>query len=275
MMDDLKKRRINVSISFLLIWISCISIYFLFSFLIKPQLIHSLLILFFETILCFAMWTFFMIKIDWLKDINTGKEINYLNISNVLSAIRFSLVPMLITMFGIVNGQDSSLYIKIMIFSFTFFVCLTDFFDGILARKFNEVTKLGMILDPIGDFLMITCFAVLVFSKGIIQWWFFTLVMIRIPLLFIIMVIMLIFKIKFKIKTSILGKVTVFYTVALLGISTIKLFYYQMPLFYDYFLLIAQIVGCVIIFLSSAEKILLLSDYLKNQDKLKKEDANL
>ncbi|HOV14254.1 MAG TPA: CDP-alcohol phosphatidyltransferase family protein [Spirochaetota bacterium] len=216
-----------------------------------------------------------MVKIEWLKDINTGKEINHLNISNILSAIRFSLVPMLITMFGIINGHESTLYMKISIFVFAFFVCLTDLFDGMLARRFNEVTKLGMILDPVGDFLMITCFTILIFVKGIIFPWFFILIIIRIPLLFIIMLSMIAFKIKFKIKTSILGKVTVFYTTAFLGISTIKLFHFNMPLFFDYFLIVAQIIGGIIIILSSIEKIVLLVDYLKNQDRLKKEESNL
>ena len=41
-----------------------------------------------------------------------------------------------------------------------------------IARKFNEVTKLRMILDPVGDFNdnMLCSFN---FSKGIIYWWFF------------------------------------------------------------------------------------------------------
>ncbi len=215
-----------------------------------------------------------MVKIEWLKDIKTGREINCLNISNTLSAIRFSLVPMLISIFGLTNKEQSGVYIKITIFIFGFLVCLTDLFDGLLARKLNEVTKLGAILDPVGDFLMITCFTVLMFIKGIIYPWFFILIMIRIPLLFLIMIFMIITKIKFKIKTTILGKITVFYTVSLLGVASISLFNGVMPVFYDNFLFIAQIVGGFIILLSSVEKILLLVDYLKNQDKLKNEDKS-
>ena len=72
------------------------------------------------------MWIFFIIKIDWLKDLKTNREIMHLNTSNVLSAIRFSLVPMLISMFGIINNHERNLSIKIIIFIFAFLVCLTD-----------------------------------------------------------------------------------------------------------------------------------------------------
>jgi len=80
---------------------------------------------------------------------------------------------------------------------------------------------------------------------------------------------MLVFKIKFLIKTTPLGKITVFYTTTFLGIATVKLFHYNTHQYFDYFLFFTQIVGSIIIILSSIEKIIFLINYLKNQDKLK------
>jgi cardiolipin synthase (CMP-forming) len=273
-MDLLTRKRINVSIAFLIIWLFCIGVFFVFYNIIKPTLFNTCLVLIFESILCFVMWIFFMLKIEWLKDMNTGKEINHLNISNILSALRFSLIPMLIALFGLITGDGKSLYLKIIIFIFMVLVCLTDLFDGILARKLNEVTKLGMVLDPFGDFMIITCFAVLIFTKGAIEWWYFILVMIRIPFLIIVMLGLMAFNIKYKLKTSFLGRLTIFYTLGFLGVATVSLFFEKpFPEWFTIFLMVAQIVGALIIILSSAQKIKLLVYYLKNQKTL--EDENI
>jgi len=272
MISTSKRKRINVTIEIFIILAFCLSLYIAFQKIIKIDLITSIAVILSETFLVACMWGFFILKIDWLKDINTGKEIYHLNISNVLSAIRFSLVPMLIVMFGLVSeNTDNNVKFKIAIFVFTMIVCLTDLFDGILARKLNEVTKLGMVLDPVGDFLMITCFSILIFSKNIIDWQFFILIMIRIPGLFILMVFFLITDIKFKLKTTFLGRATIFYLLCFLGISSLKLFIDNPFPFFEEFILITEIIGSLLIVLSSAQKIKLLIYYLKNQKVIEKE----
>jgi len=268
------KKKINVSLEFFLIWTFCIGIFFSFFLLIKPTLLISILIICIETILCIGMWVFFMIKIEWLKDLQTGRELMHINISNILSAVRFCLIPMLIAMFGSITSDSNGnvLFLKFVIFAFMVLVCLTDLFDGMLARKLNEVTKLGMVLDPFGDFLIIISFTILLFAKGTIEWWYFVLVLIRIPMLILIMLGLLVFNIKFKIKTSFLGRLTVFYTLGFIGAATISLFFDKPDSFYNSFLLIAQIVGSLIIILSSVEKIKLLKYFLENQKELSDEN---
>ncbi len=263
-----RKKRINVSIAIFFIWLLCILIYFIFIYFEKIPLLYSILVLLSETLLCISMWTFFMVKIDWLKDINSGREIMYLNISNILSAIRFSLVPLLITMFGLLTLVDKNFKIKIILFSFVVLVCLTDLFDGYLARTFHQVTNLGRVLDPIGDFLMIICFSILVFVNNAIEWWIFLLIMIRIPGLIIIAIFLMLVDIKFKIKTSFLGKLSIFYVLCLLGFASIKLLLDFNNLYYNIFLYIMQIIGALIVITSSIEKIKLLIYYIKNQNKL-------
>ena len=270
-----KKKRINVTIALFFIWFFCIIIYYLFINLVNIPLKYSLLIIFSETILCLLMWAFFMIKIDWLRDINTGREIKYLNISNILSALRFSLVPLLITMFGLLIFVNENLKIKIVIFIFAVIVCLTDLFDGYLARTFNQVTNLGKVLDPIGDFLMIICFSILTYVNNVIEWWFFLIIMIRIPGLLIVMIFLMILDIKFKLKSSLLGKASIFYILCLLGLATLKLLLSFDNYYYNLFLFIIQIIGAVLLVISSIEKILLLRHYIKNQDKIELTKDNI
>ncbi len=270
MNNDIKalnlKKRINVSITIFFIWLLSLVIFFIFSYYIKIDLVSSILIIFFETFLVLIMWIFFMVKIEWLKDINTGKEITYLNISNFLSAIRYSFVPLLIALFGMISEKEEDFKLKIIIFIFATIVCITDLFDGLLARKLNEVTKLGMILDPVGDFLMITCFSILMFTKGIINLWFFILILIRIPALLLILIIFLLLDIKFKLKTTFLGRATIFYLLSFLGVASFKLFIKNIPNFFHIFLFVTEIIGGILIVASSIQKIYQLIILIKNKD---------
>ncbi len=80
-----------------------------------------------------------------------------LNVPNALSSIR------LVMAFGVGILIELELYIPAMI---TFLIAAsTDFLDGWWARKFNQVTKLGRILDPFVDKIIIT--AALVALAGV------------------------------------------------------------------------------------------------------------
>ena len=66
-----------------------------------------------------------------------------LNIPNLLSISRLFLVFPLILFLEI--NRPSYVFILIIIGG------LTEYFDGLIARKFNLKTRLGAILDPLSD----------------------------------------------------------------------------------------------------------------------------
>ncbi len=77
------------------------------------------------------------------------------NIPNTLAFIRLLLAPV---MFFLLVNRDSSILSSIhyswldYMAAFIFVVAsATDFFDGYIARTFNQVTTLGKILDPLAD----------------------------------------------------------------------------------------------------------------------------
>lgn len=70
-----------------------------------------------------------------------------LNVPNVLSLIRLLLVPVYIVEFA--NGHK---YVSLIIFLVASF---TDFLDGQIARRFNLITDVGKVLDPLADKLMV------------------------------------------------------------------------------------------------------------------------
>lgn len=48
---------------------------------------------------------------------------------------------------------------------------ISDFFDGFLARRWNQVTKLGRILDPAADRLLTLTMVIGLPLRGVIPWW--------------------------------------------------------------------------------------------------------
>ena len=72
---------------------------------------------------------------NWKKEIWT--------IPNLLSLFRLALIPVYLTLY---LDEDYALSAVILGLS-----CLTDLVDGQIARRFNMVTKLGKVLDPLAD----------------------------------------------------------------------------------------------------------------------------
>jgi cardiolipin synthase len=72
-----------------------------------------------------------------------------MNIANLLTFVRFLLIPVFIyVLYG--EGQGS-----IMIATSIFlFAGITDVLDGYIARKYNMITKWGQAMDPLADKLM-------------------------------------------------------------------------------------------------------------------------
>lgn len=81
-----------------------------------------------------------------------------LTLATKITLVRLILVPFLVII--TLNGDFK---LGLAIFSIA---ALTDGLDGFVARKFNQRSSLGAILDPASDkILMLTTFAILTFSK--------------------------------------------------------------------------------------------------------------
>lgn len=77
--------------------------------------------------------------------INWKKEI--LTIPNLLSLFRLLLIPVYILLY--LNAQEPVDYL--LAGSVLALSCLTDAVDGKIARKFNMISNLGKLLDPVAD----------------------------------------------------------------------------------------------------------------------------
>jgi CDP-diacylglycerol--glycerol-3-phosphate 3-phosphatidyltransferase len=74
-----------------------------------------------------------------------------LNIPNLLSILRIILIPLFIVLLLPAKEQSVCVW-PFVIFSVA---SITDFLDGYIARNMNQVTKIGKLLDPIADKILI------------------------------------------------------------------------------------------------------------------------
>jgi len=81
------------------------------------------------------------------KKNTTSLNREFFTVPNILVYIRVLLIPVFVYIYINANSNtDYYLAMLVMVIAF-----LTDFFDGRIARKYNLVTDLGKILDPIAD----------------------------------------------------------------------------------------------------------------------------
>lgn len=80
-------------------------------------------------------------------------------IPNILSYLRIALIPVFVILFYNAYSHNGVGY-HIAAVAVLLFSGLTDMLDGKIARKFNQITELGKIVDPLADYL--TQFAVVV-----------------------------------------------------------------------------------------------------------------
>lgn len=85
-----------------------------------------------------------------------------MNWANFITLIRFILIP--IISYLLLASHDY----KLLAGSLFAVSALTDFLDGYIARKYNMVTKIGRILDPLADKLtLIAVYIILTYNNTI------------------------------------------------------------------------------------------------------------
>ena len=94
-----------------------------------------------------------------------------LNIPNLLSISRLFLVLPLIIFLEI--NRPFYVFILIIIGG------LTDYFDGLIARKYNLKTRLGAILDPLSDKIFYLIPLVFLCKNNLIPFWSLSLILFR------------------------------------------------------------------------------------------------
>ena len=170
-----------------------------------------------------------------LKEINTAS--NYLSLLRLLLAIPFWIM---------LDDFPSNRY---LLLSLTLFASLTDIMDGYLARKMDQITEFGKIIDPLADKICIGVIITKLFLINQLPAYYFFMIIGRDILIFL-GGILLTKRLGKVLPSNMLGKITVL----VIGIVIILIFlqvdrqskYYISILGISLFLIIVSFAGYVI-----------------------------
>jgi CDP-diacylglycerol---glycerol-3-phosphate 3-phosphatidyltransferase len=98
-----------------------------------------------------------------------GDEI--LNAPNSLTLFRIFLVPFLVVV--LLTKFDGREYVGLAIF---LVAAVTDLLDGWVARRFGKVTRIGMLLDPLADKLLISAALISLVEIGLAPAWMIVII---------------------------------------------------------------------------------------------------
>ena len=77
------------------------------------------------------------------------------NLPNMLTWLRIALIPLFVAVFYLPDGWVPAHKSNVIASGIFLLAALTDWLDGWLARKLNQMSAFGAFLDPVADKLMV------------------------------------------------------------------------------------------------------------------------
>lgn len=126
--------------------------------------------------------------------------------SNFISFLRIVLI--IPTMYLLANVEEHGHYRYLVLVMF-FLAYISDILDGYLARKFDEISELGKIIDPLADKLFVLAIVIQLYIYGEVSAFYFWVIILRDMVIFMggVIVSNIIGKV---LPSNLLGKMTVF-----------------------------------------------------------------
>jgi cardiolipin synthase len=131
-----------------------------------------------------------------------------MGLANQLTILRIFLIPVFI----ILIGYNKPLYALVV-----FIVAgITDALDGFVARKFNQITTLGKILDPIADKALLVSSFIFIYTSDLqvrFPYWYVVIVISRDVYILLGSALIYFMKGFIDVRPSIFGKATTFFQI--------------------------------------------------------------
>ncbi|NPA57820.1 MAG: CDP-diacylglycerol--glycerol-3-phosphate 3-phosphatidyltransferase [Aquificae bacterium] len=131
-----------------------------------------------------------------------------MGLANQLTIFRIFLIPVFIILIGY-NKPLHALVVFII-------AGLTDALDGFIARRFNQITTLGKVLDPIADKALLVSSFVFIYTSDLqvkFPYWYVVIVISRDVYILLGSALIYLLKGYLDVKPSIFGKATTFFQI--------------------------------------------------------------
>lgn len=140
-----------------------------------------------------------------------------MNLANRFSLFRLLLIPFFVAILLYYTPEKD--YLRFWALFIFILLIISDFLDGYIARKSKQVTKIGALLDPVADKLLINTSFILLFTrKGLsanfsIPLWLPLVVLSRDLLLVVGSLLIYLTQTKLEIRPTLLGKFSTFFQI--------------------------------------------------------------
>jgi phosphatidylglycerophosphate synthase len=150
---------------------------------------------------------------------STGEKLDHINIANIITLSRVSTMPTLLVL--VMAAKEYRIRIPLLVLVALIF--LTDFFDGRISRRNNQVTRVGKMMDSASDYTLLVVLSVIFQYYSLIPKWFFVLVLVRLGLQALFMAILVTVKRHIEPNSTFMGKLNVASIMVLYTLEIIQL----------------------------------------------------
>lgn len=165
--------------------------------------------------------------IDDFRKEATQEKLSFINLANKITLIRVSTLPTLLHL--VIAARSYRIRYPLLIL--VVFIFITDFLDGYISRKDNEVTKAGRMMDSASDYSLLIVLTLVFHYYRLIPIWFLVLVLTRLGLQVLFMAILIAVKRRIEPTATFMGKVAVASIMVVYSVEVFGLIAGELPLF--------------------------------------------
>ena len=102
-----------------------------------------------------------------------------LNPPTILTLLRIVTIPVVVLLLYVPEGKEIPYFRSVITFALFVAATITDLFDGYLARRYQMVTALGKLLDPLADKLLVCAAMIMLIPPERVPAWMVAIVVAR------------------------------------------------------------------------------------------------
>ncbi len=191
--------------------------------------------------------------------------LTHINLANKITLLRAASVSLVVFLlcFIHINGVHT------LLAGLLAFIFFTDALDGQIARRHNEVTSIGQMLDSMSDYAILTVISIAYWRYGLVSAWFFCLIFGRLALQSAGVFFFLFLRYPLEARSTIGGKLTIAATMCLYVLELIYLLF-PTQAYLLHVTLFGEKICATIIFIFIFEKLWIFIQHWKQYQDTKK-----